>query len=507
VKIYLAEIVYHTGSASGVLYYSSGLGFNNGGTFYEPRIEQPALYKRDVSISNTSFGGRTNATRSELTLVNNDGALNSLANYFFDGRKITIRVGDDGASYGSFTTVLVCTIEDVSFERKRVSFRLRDKVQELDKPHSELKYAGTNVLPLGLEGTEDDLKDQYKPLIYGHVALMAPVQVNTSHLIYQISSATISGGVVNAFDAGAYLARQTPDYSDTATLQAAGQGPASGYYKQYTGAEGTYIRLGATPYGQLTCSVVEDWDHTDVSASGIIKRLLIERGYTASDYVDSDFTTLNEKCCGSHGVVVDAGETTASIIDRIATSVGAWWGFDAMNRFRIARLDAPSGSSSYTIDDNIIKDIDRNTNSIKPIWRATIRADRNFSVQAKSGLAGVVPQSRQKWFGQEYREQKYEQTSLKTSRLLSEDQTYDSTLSGISQAQAEAKRRLTMLSVRRDNVTVTCADPDTVLASVDLGYTVTVQSAKYGYTSGRNMVVTGIRCDLKNRIVDLDLWG
>jgi hypothetical protein len=96
---------------------------------------------------------------------------------------------------------------------------------------------------------------------------------------------------------------------------------------------------------------------------------------------------------------------------------------------------------------------------------------------------------------------------LKTSRLLSEDQTYDSTLSGISQAQAEAKRRLTMLSVRRDNVTVTCADPDTVLSSVDLGYTVTVQSAKYGYTSGRNMVVTGIRCDLKNRIVDLDLWG
>jgi hypothetical protein len=312
---------------------------------------------------------------------------------------------------------------------------------------------------------------------------------------------------VNAYDAGAYLARQSPDYSDTATLQAVGQGPASGYYKQYTGASGTYIRIGATPYGQLTCSVVEDWDHTDVSAAGIIKRLLIERGYTASDYVDSDFTTLNEKCCGSHGVVVDAGETTASIIDRIATSVGAWWGFDAMNRFRIARLDAPSVSSSYTIDDNIIKDIDRNTNSIKPIWRATMRADRNFAVQAKSGLAGVVPQSRQKWFGQEYREQKYEQTSLKTSRLLSEDQTYDSTLSGISQAQAEAKRRLTMLSVRRDNVTVTCADPDTILASVDLGYTVTVQSAKYGYTSGRNMVVTGIRCDLKNRIVDLDLWG
>lgn len=214
--IFLAEITAYDPTTSAVVThrFSSGTGYDNAGTYYIPRIEQPALFSRSM---NDGSGGRAGVSLGELTLVNNDGALNALAGQYFDGRSLTLKIGNPASAYASFSTVLVATIESAAFERERVSIRLRDKAVTLDKPFSEVKYAGNNALPLGIEGTADDLKDQYKPRVLGRIALMQPVCVNTSKLIYQVNAGAVDA-IVTVYDAGAYLS-QGPDYTNQADME------------------------------------------------------------------------------------------------------------------------------------------------------------------------------------------------------------------------------------------------------------------------------------------------
>lgn len=499
--LWLAEITaYDPGSSSVVTWrFASGQGYDNAGTFYEPRIENPATFSR--SIGGGGFGGRASGSYGELTLINNDGALNALADDYFDGRTLTLKVGNAGMAYGSFQTVMVATIETVAMERQRVSVRLRDRAITLDTPFSAVKYAGTNSLPNGIEGTSDDIKDQYKPRILGRVALMTPVCCNTSKLIYQVNAGSVDS-IVNVFDAGAYLSRST-DYTSQSDME--NNAPASGTFRSWPA--GGCFRLGASPYGALSACVAERWLYTDNTAAGLIQRILTEIGYTGSDWVAADFTTLNQANAGSLGVIVSDGETTASLLDRITQSVGAWWGFDRINRFRIARLDAPSGSPAATFTDSDIIELERQPDTTPPNWRTTIQADTNYAVQDKKSLAGVVTLDRAGWFEQASREQTAESATVKSTRLLADETTTETLINGISIAAAEAARRLALYSVRRDTVTLTVADPLSRYGAVDIGSVVNLTTSKLGYGSGKLFTVTGIAVDYQRNTLDLTLWG
>ena len=500
--IYIAELQAYDPSTSSVVTwrFSTGTGFDNGGQFYAPRIEQPATLSR--SMGGSSAGGRTSQSYGELTLVNNDGGINALGDDFFDGRTLILKRGNPDLPYSTFATVLVATVESVAMERERISVRLRDKAVTLDTPFSSSKYAGTNVLPNGIEGTADDLKGQPKPRIFGRIALMSPKLVNTSKLIYQVNDGAVDA-VVNVFDAGAYLTKVATDYTSQADMEA--NAPQAGTWRAWP--DGGCFRLGSSPFGQVSACVVEKWAYNQSNASGILQRILTEKGYTSSDWVASDFTTLSQKNAGTLGVIVNDEETTASLLDRVCQSVGAWWGYDSLGRFRVARLDAPAGIPITTLTDSEILELERQPEDKLPIWQTTMKADVNYVVQEKSALAGVVADNRVAWFNTESRDQKVSDANVKAVRLLAEDESYDSLLNGISQAQAESNRRLSLFSVRRDTVTVTLANPYDHYSSLDLGAVVSLQTAKLGYTSGKLFTVTGVNIDYQANTIDLTLWG
>lgn len=498
--IYIAELQAFDPATSSVITwrFASGRGYNNGGVFYEPRIEQPATLSRSMG---GGAGGRTQLSYGELTLVNTDGGLNAMSGDYFDGRTLTLKRGNPEMPYNTFTTILVATVESVAMERERISVRLRDKAITLDQAFSTVKYAGSNVLPNGIEGTADDIKGQSKPRIFGRIALMQPILVNTSKLIYQVNNGAIDD-IVNIYDAGAYLTRGA-DYSSQGDME--DNAPNSGTYRIWTG--GGCFRLGSSPYGQVSACVVEKWAYNQCSAAAIIQRILTEKGYGASDWVGNDFILLNQKNAGSLGLIVGDEETTASLLDRICQSVGAWWGFDSLGRFRVARLDAPSGVAAVTITDDTILELERQPETELPLWQTTLKADINYVVQDKKSLAGVVPDFRAAWFENESRDQKAESASVKTQRLLAENQTYDSVLNGISQAQAETSRRLALFSARRDTVTLTIANPHEYYSSLDLGAVVNLQTRRLGYDAGRLFTVTGAAIDYQANTLDLTLWG
>jgi hypothetical protein len=498
--IYLAEITaYDTSTSSEITWrFSSGAGYNNAGVFYKPRIENPATFQRSITAG---IGGKASVSYGELTLSNLDGELNDLANDYFDGRTLTLKRGKKTDPYEDFATLMIATVESAAMERERVSIRLRDKTYLLNKPFNESRYAGTNTLPNGLEGTADDIKGQAKPKIYGRIALMQPVLVNTSKLIYQVNDGAIDA-VINVFDSGAYLSRGTNYASEAEMFSTA---PLAGEWRAYPA--GGYFRLGTSAFGVVGACVAEKWAYLDCSAAGIIERILTDAGFTSDNWVSADFTALDRKNAGSLGVIVQDGETTEALIDRICQSVGAWWGVDSLNRIRFARLDEPSGVSSALITDNEIIEIERLPEQKFAVWQETVKSDTNYLPLERTALAGVVPDDRANWFVSATRDQVAEDAGVKTTRLLSESELYDTSLNGISIAKAEADRRLSLFSSRRDTVTLTVGDPINNYASIDLGNVVTVASGQLGYQAGRQMVVTSIRPDYQSNTFDITLWG
>lgn len=192
-QIYLVEM---TGAnAAGTLTvfrYSTGLGYTTLGTdtpahtYYAPRVINPGLYELSCHGGAKTYG-LAGVGYGTIELQNADGALDSLIGYGFDGQTCRILIGTEGAAYSTFTAIFRGTMDQPFTGIKSMRVNIRDVLQNLDVPLQTVKYAGTNSLPNGLEGVAADLKGKPKPLLWGYVNDVAPPQVNTSRLIYQLS--------------------------------------------------------------------------------------------------------------------------------------------------------------------------------------------------------------------------------------------------------------------------------------------------------------------------------
>jgi len=162
--------------------YTTGPTDTPANTFYDGRIQQPANISR-TCFSDAKTTGRTQIGYGDMVLVNNDGALDGLLSYSFAGRTITIKLGvvaPNSNRVTTWVTVIKGTMEQAELSWQKVTIRVRDRQQDLAKPLQQVRYAGTNSLPNGLEGVAGDLKGKPKPLVFGKVFNVAPPQVNTA---------------------------------------------------------------------------------------------------------------------------------------------------------------------------------------------------------------------------------------------------------------------------------------------------------------------------------------
>lgn len=487
-------------------------GFDAGaGVFYEPRVVNPGSLSR--SISTEQLGGRQAVSWGEISLVAIDGGIDFMADWYWDGREAIVRVGYDSDPYDAFELIMRAQIAAVSVEREIVSVRLRDRAVTLERPFSAMRYAGDNALPAGLEGTPDDIAGQQKPFIGGRIALMAPVLVNASLLINQVNVRRVDA-ILNVFDGGVYLEREKAEYRTVAELQDENLEPGAGRFQTYYGDEGAYFRLGSQPAGVVSCAVAESWVNN--SAAQLLRRIMEYVAITQptrpspqgpEDWHYQDLQLLDEQNAASLGVVLEDGETTASLMDRICESVGAYWGVDALGKLRVIRLDAPSATPDLELSVAEMIDAERTPAGQDPVWSVTIKHDRNYAVQDKGSVFAVVPANRAEWFANEYRKQTISNSAIQEQRLLAQEMEVTTLLNGPLAAQAEAQRRLDLLSVRRDTVTLSLADPLRYGDALDIGKTAKLFAPRLGYLTGRNMVIVGISLDWGRNMADLTLWG
>lgn len=502
-RVYLVEAVAATdaaGTLATLRWTSASLGYATGpaetpaNTVYDPCVQQVGYIERAVTVGAARVG------YGELTLATS-GHLDGLLNYGFDGRAVTIRRGPVGAAYpAGFPVVLRATAEQPEFGGLTMRLRLRDRLSELDRPLQTARYGGTNALPAGTDGTADDIKGQAKPRIYGAVKNAAPVLVNTSRLIYQIHDGALQA-VGAVYDRGAALTAGTA-YTSESDMQT--NAPSAGQYRVWLA--GGMFRLGSLPTGQVTADATEGAAAANRYAGALISRIAQQMGIAAGDVSAVDVSALDAAAPYELGVMLQGDETALGVLDRIAASVGAWYGFDRLGVLRLGRLAAPSGTPATDLTDISITSLERIAQGVLPSWRAVVGWGRNETVQA-GDLAGSVTAARRAWLGEALRTTAAEDAAVKTQYLLAGELRRDTLLTTQANADAEAARLLALYKVRRDTFKVRARLSAGEVESIDLGQTVRLTWPRYGLAGGRLFVVTGLRQDFASDALELTLWG
>lgn len=445
--------------------------------FYDPRMKQPGLYEAGMYAGQLLRQSRSG--HGQTTLENSDGALNYLADYAVDGREIVLALNDVVQVRG--------TVARLTFSGTEVAVVLRDPLEPLNTAHPMQFYAGSNVLPGGLEGTEDDIAGEPKPQVWGSVRNAAPVLVNSSLLIYQISS--LSDCAISAvYDRGAALS-DGGAYATLAALQATA--PAPGQFRSFEG----YARLGDSPVGAVTVDAAQ----ADPRLGSVAAAITAERRYTLHA---PDIAALNNY--GAVRVFLNAETNTLAMLDQLAESVGGYLSMQPDATLRLAELTAPTANENY-INDYSISTIARSSagagDNGLPVWRVTVEYDRIESVQ--TDLAGNVSDERRARVSQQYRKVQATAPGVRERHPLAGEITIQSALSDRAKAQAVASRVLALLSTRRDTLTIDALDALTP----SIGGLATVVTPRLGYDEGRPMRVTGYRLNAETDELTINLWG
>lgn len=472
---------------------------------YAPRVQQPGLVRRDLFAGGAAFGS-TQVGYGEITLANTDGALDFMVDKSFGDRPVYIKFGEAGSAYPTFVTILQATIEQVEVTTESVTLRVKDRQYVLDKPLQQSVYAGNNILPNGTEGTATDIKGQRKPKMYGQVLNVHATLVNSSLLTFQMNSGYAVPS--NVYDQGVALTFGT-DYADLASLEAATV--SSGHYSTCV-ALGLF-RLGSNHVGEVT------FDAATASGTHALADIL---SYVASDAGSTVYApdvtalkALNSAVGGVYfqdsSVEADQGTTTLQVLDQIAQSLGAWYGFDQTGLLRCGRVDAPSGAPVAEFHTSNIISLEKVIGSDDlnglPVWKVNLRYRKNYQVQNDSDLAGGVAVIRRAELAQAYRTAVAQDTSVKVQYLNAKELTRETLMTDPAEAQAEADRLLSLLKVRKDSYSVVVRWTDELSTLLDIGKVVRVTFPRFGLTTGKLLLITGLTMDLQRKRAEISLWG
>lgn len=545
---YALEIEAHTGVEAVKLYISTSPALVTKPTDTPPSftfadgLVQPGNYSISCFAGGKTYG-QSSIGYGEIVLNNDVGQFDYLMDWAFDGRPAVLRRIDASlvatAAYpADWTTVYTGTLNQAlpSFQgygQGTISLQWRDRMVELQVPLPLAVFAGNNALPLGLEGTADDLKNKTKPLVLGQVYEMSPVCCNTAKLIYAVSPPTgglldvVTGwdaiadfdavtdffgailgpgthsGIANVtvYDSGVVIPQESP-YTDENDML--GHDPSAGYCRILH--DRGYVRFGSIPAGTVTVSCTDNSGEANTIGNLIAAPLVNYMKWGAERYNAAEISALNTACPLAMGVMIqDSAMTVDQLLDLFCRSAGVCYYFDAPGVFRAFQIQNPADlTADFVLTDLQIAKVSRIDNEGIPAKAVRIRQQRCWTVQT-SGLASSVTAARRAWVANEWRENLSHNIYTAQKHLLSETLGFETAFA--VDAQTEADRRRDIYSVRRDFLEVELSPGIVDFTSLRLGMVCNLQlSGRFGYNAV-NMLVIGIAADLANEKTTLSLWG
>lgn len=490
--------------------YTTGASGTPAHTHYEGRIQQPANIDRNC-FSAKRTTGRSQIGYGNMMLVNNDGGLDALLNYSFAGRPITIKLGEvlpNSGGVPTWVTIIKGTMEQAELSWRNVTILVRDRQQDVAKPLQQVRYGGTNSLPNGLDGVATDIAGKAKPLVFGQVFNAPLTLVNSTRLIYQAHDGSALQSVDAVYDRGSPLTAGAA-YASQADMEATA--PASGLYRVWNSAAGTYLRLGSPPVGTVTADLTQGATAADRSVAQLFSAVLAKAGISAGDISSADITALDALVTYPVGVFVATGQDTSAlqVLDDVCASVGAWFASDAAGIFRLGRLVLPGGASVGSITATDVISVDRIASADPgvglPAWKVKVGYQRIWQTQID--VSASVTAARAGYLANEYRRVQASDSAVQAANTASPEIEFLTLLVNAADASAEATRLLTIYKARRDMLIVRVRVDTALAAALDLGKVITLTLPRYGLQAGKQFLIIGLRSDMRNRMFDLTLWG
>lgn len=335
-----------------------------------------------TSIYTGSFFGQAVLGDGSISLANQDGALDFLADQDIAGRAVRIKAGRRGIPYAEWAPVMRGTAEDFSgFGETVVSVAIRDFGYKLSVPAQTRLYLGTG----GAEGGTD-LEGKRKPLVLGRVVNVRPPLVDQANVIYQIHDGELDE-VFAVRDRGvAFIPGD--DYPDFAALVAAAT--VAGEFDTCL-AEG-FMKLGTSPAGTVTADARSLFFGT-ARIGDIVRGFITDRS-EIDLFQTRTFNTLNELYDGvEFGIYLSETEEidVLTVIARLLSGIGGWVGFRPDGRCYIQRFEAPAESDPVIDLDrgDIIGDAARDRlppDLNPPPWRMRLLYEKNYTIQTDNSV-------------------------------------------------------------------------------------------------------------------------
>ncbi|WP_281683896.1 hypothetical protein [Thalassobaculum salexigens] len=454
-------------------------------TYFAPRLLAALNFERQL-FAGGQLSGRSVPGAGTLLLNNADGLLDPMTALAFDGRRVRVLLGGEGFVYSEFETIFDGTADGAEFDDISVTVRLRDLQSRFEAGIERGTYGGTG----GLDG-RIGLKDREKPLAFGRVYHVPAVLVDPATLTYQVHDGAIED-VDAVYDAGLALTR-------------VGGAPSAGQFSVDTAA-GTF-RLGASAAGTVTADVGGDKAGGVYveTVTGLIARLVTTRTLT-EDPIPIDaagFAAFAAAHDDRVGVWVREGSTMGEILDALADSVGAHYGFNRAGRMTIGRVEAPGETPVAAYDDFHVLDLERLAVA-RPVWRQSVEYRRYWQPLDAAFVAGAVGEEARADLAEPVRVEAAADPALRIRHPLSEEAVVATLLTEAASAEDEAARLLSIFGAGRVAFRVLLK---TQPFALELGQTVRLTYPRHGLAEGRNLVVVGMVEDSAVNEITLDLWG
>lgn len=460
--------------------YFSDVGFTSepgdtpSNTYFVRRIETPLTIKRSL-WNGTAIGGFSETSFGRATLANDDGAFDWLADLDWDGRLVEILYTPRERPALSDFAVLFSGAAEQLVPGDEIEIELRDLLVLLDVPASRGQFAGTG----GIDGTSQ-LKGRERPWLIGRRRQLEPVLLSSAYNIYMIDPQGYSA-LLAARDQGVALTNNAGDFASYLALAGA---TLTG--SQYATAKAAgLVRLGIKPAGRFTVDV----EGVKVAGTWISRFAdLVQHLVTgmttlaASDLLASSFTAFNGLQPAVLGYWCDGANapTVRAVIDELAQTVGAYWGFGEDRKLALGRYDGPAAVPDFRFGERDIlelkpRSVDRRMKTLKLGYRpyAVTFTEQELN-NATTAADREAFQAAYRW------------TSVGTSAaaaaasLLARDEEADTVFDAESDAVAERDRRLALFGAKAKAFEVTVP----LTPGLTVGHTVELTDRRYGLAAG-----------------------
>jgi lysophospholipase L1-like esterase/chitodextrinase len=463
----LAEVTANVSGTETTFYLSSKGYVSRSGDTPANTVYFPAIAGGVNVVEEITLDGTASMAYGDLELYNVAGERDGWLDYVWSNRSIKVYIGDLSWPRADFQLIFDGVIADIdSKSRDRVNLKIRDKLERLNSPVSDVKLGGTTPNA-----------DNVLPLIFGEVFNVTPLLTNPATLEYQVHSGRIAG-IIEVRDNGVPITSYTPSLE--------------------TGK----FNLTAAPAGVITVSA-QGYATTNIGAeyfntvAELIQIIALNYGKASTRFLSADLDLSNLVAFeGANkqpvGVYINARENVINVIQQMAASVGAVAVMSRLGKLQLLKITfPPTGTPTAITNADIVQDSLRIISRVNVTSSVKLGYCKNWTTQ--TGLQTGIPEAHKDLLSNEFL------TITRTNNLVStlykldaEPIQRDTLLLATADASAEADRHMDIFKTPR---TVFGFELFSQGLFLNLGDAVTLTHPRFNLSAGKTGTVIKLQPD------------